>query len=127
MGRAESNGDVGELLYGGRAWWSVSLGDRPSLELVLPGRGVRARRSFGSHGVQSRTPGGQRGGRAPPPVDAFLLFLLTIAVTPANVYQFTHDAQMVGAGPPLKYPDSHIVRAGVQVVLLGELWKLAFH
>ena len=33
---------------------------------------------------------------------------------------------MVGAGPPLKYPDSHIVRAGVQVVLLGELWKLAF-
>ena len=58
----------------------------------------------------------------PPQLPAFGLFLLVAAVTPANIYMYTHGATM-GSGPlPLAF---HYVRFAVQCVLLGLLATLA--
>jgi len=55
-------------------------------------------------------------------ISASALFVLMVAVFPANIYQYTHGAVMVGAGPdgplPLEY---HYVRLAVQIVLLSAL------
>lgn len=59
-------------------------------------------------------------------IPAFLLFVLTMAVYPANVYMFTHDAQMSFA-PPIEYPLGHLVRGIAQCILLSILWFLTFH
>mmetsp|Transcript_26367 Transcript_26367/g.48162 ORF Transcript_26367/g.48162 Transcript_26367/m.48162 type:complete len:290 (+) Transcript_26367:37-906(+) len=52
------------------------------------------------------------------------LFGLTWAVTPANVYMYTHGAQMVGLTPgdvpiPVEF---HAIRGAVQVLLFSILW-----
>jgi len=62
--------------------------------------------------------------RAIPSFAALGLFLLTWAVTPANIYMYTHGAQMVGLTPgdqpiPIEF---HVVRGVLQVLLLSLLW-----
>jgi len=57
---------------------------------------------------------------------AILLFLLTIGVTPANLYMFTHDAHPGENVPRLAYPIGHIARFVVQCGLLSNFWIMAF-
>lgn len=53
---------------------------------------------------------------------ANLLFLLTIGVTPANLYMFTHDVTPGGAIPRLQYPFGHVARFLLQCGLLSNFW-----
>lgn len=57
------------------------------------------------------------------PICASILFLLTILVTPANIYMFTHGAVM-GDMPPLDL-SLHAIRFAVQVVFITLLFTLA--
>jgi len=57
------------------------------------------------------------------PLSALALLLLTIVVTPANIYMFTHGAVMGDAMGQLDL-SFHAIRFGVQVVLLSLLLSL---
>lgn len=60
------------------------------------------------------------------PAAAAGLFLLTLAVTPANIYMYTHGATMTGLGPPGDLAVGfHYVRFAIQVALLSLLATLA--
>ena len=61
-------------------------------------------------------------GLTDPVMPANLLFLLTIGVTPANLYMFTHDADPGGSVPRLQYPFGHLARFVVQCGLLSNFW-----
>jgi uncharacterized membrane protein len=58
-------------------------------------------------------------------VPASLLFLVTIAVSPANLYMFTHDAQPGGIIPKLPRPYGHFGRFILQCGLLSNFWIMA--
>ena len=57
---------------------------------------------------------------------ASALFLLTLCVTPANIYMYTHGAMMEVLGPDTGAPlpvEFHYLRLGMQVLILSILWK----
>ena len=58
------------------------------------------------------------------PICASILFLLTILVTPANIYMFTHGAVMGEDMAPLDM-SFHVTRFTVQVAFLSLLFTLA--
>jgi len=56
------------------------------------------------------------------PLSALMLFLLTLLVTPANIYMYTHGATMGDAVLDVSF---HYIRFGVQVMFLSLLFILA--
>jgi uncharacterized membrane protein len=55
-------------------------------------------------------------------IPATILFGLTIGVTPANLYMFTHNASPGGQIPSLQYPFGHLARFMVQCGLLSNFY-----
>lgn len=58
------------------------------------------------------------------PLSALTLFLLTVIVTPANIYMYTHGAMMGDTSPPFDL-SFHLVRFVVQVIVLSLLLTLS--
>ena len=59
------------------------------------------------------------------PLAAWLLFALTVAVSPANLYMYTHNVGPGGAAPTVPYPWGHYARFGLQCGLLSNFWLMA--
>eukprot|EP00195_Chlamydomonas_chlamydogama_P015259 CAMPEP_0202892918 /NCGR_PEP_ID=MMETSP1392-20130828/2589_1 /ASSEMBLY_ACC=CAM_ASM_000868 /TAXON_ID=225041 /ORGANISM="Chlamydomonas chlamydogama, Strain SAG 11-48b" /LENGTH=259 /DNA_ID=CAMNT_0049577053 /DNA_START=90 /DNA_END=869 /DNA_ORIENTATION=- len=59
------------------------------------------------------------------PASAFSLLGLTLAVTPANIYMFTHNAPGPGPANVVIPPAGHAARGLLQVWLLATLWGVA--
>jgi len=61
-----------------------------------------------------------------PTIPSLFMYLLTLAVTPANVYMYTHNP-VVPRIPVLPYPYGHVGRGLLQCALLGVFYKLTVH
>lgn len=59
-------------------------------------------------------------------IPAALMWILTAAVTPANIYMYTHNP-VVPRIPVLPYPWGHVGRGLLQCALLGVFCKLTIH
>ncbi len=59
-------------------------------------------------------------------IPAALMWILTAAVTPANIYMYTHNP-VVPRIPALPYPWGHAARGLLQCALLGVFCKLTIH
>lgn len=59
------------------------------------------------------------------PAAASGLFALTLAVTPANIKMFTHNAPGPGPEGQVTPPAGHAVRGLLQIFLLTVLWGMA--
>ena len=54
------------------------------------------------------------------------LYGITLLVTPANIYMYTHNP-VVPRIPPLPYPYGHVGRGVLQCALLGVFFKFILH
>ena len=59
-------------------------------------------------------------------IPAALMYCLTAAVTPANIYMYTHNP-VVPRIPALPYPWGHGARGLLQCALLAVFYKLTVH
>jgi uncharacterized membrane protein len=58
------------------------------------------------------------------PISALILFGLTVLVTPANIYMFTHGKTLEPGGDPLNL-QYHVIRFIIQIIILSLLLTIA--